>query len=106
MLVAETIDRADPWPARLATARTFEMLSPFFNFLIQDQALGDSTQDPGLYPQRPFPKCRNLAIFVRTTFVDFVWIGTSRFPNFQNLSGPGNGIFEVPELSGSRKQPL
>lgn len=54
MLVADTIDRADPWPARLATARTFERLSPlfslaevepFFKFLIQDQALGDRTPD-------------------------------------------------------------
>lgn len=54
MLVAATIDRSDPWPARLATARTFEKLSPlfsstevepFFKFLIQDQALGDRAPD-------------------------------------------------------------
>jgi len=54
MLVAATVDRADPWPARLATAKTFERLSPlfsstevepFFKFLIQDQPLGDQEAD-------------------------------------------------------------
>ncbi|KAG6864935.1 hypothetical protein C0991_006286 [Blastosporella zonata] len=50
MVIAQSLDRADPWPARLAIAATFEELSstftpdeiePFFHFLIQDQALGD-----------------------------------------------------------------
>jgi len=50
MVIAQSLDRSDPWPARLATARTFELLSPsfsegeiepFFRFLIQDEALGD-----------------------------------------------------------------
>ncbi|KAF5374683.1 hypothetical protein D9615_008940 [Tricholomella constricta] len=54
MVVAQSLDRTDPWPARLATARTFELLGPlftpdeiepFFQFLIQDQALGDRTPD-------------------------------------------------------------
>ena len=50
MVIAETLDRSDPWPARLATAQTFKNLAPlftvdavepFFIFLIQDRALGD-----------------------------------------------------------------
>ncbi|KAG6915850.1 hypothetical protein DXG01_009609 [Tephrocybe rancida] len=50
MVIAQSLDRTDPWPARLAISRTFEELSPsftpdeiepFFHFLIQDQALGD-----------------------------------------------------------------
>ncbi|KAG6873014.1 hypothetical protein C0995_003975 [Termitomyces sp. Mi166 len=50
MVIAHSLDRADPWPARLAVAQTFEQLSPlftpaeiepFFQFLIKDQALGD-----------------------------------------------------------------
>ncbi|KAG6884723.1 hypothetical protein C0993_008704 [Termitomyces sp. T159_Od127] len=50
MVIAQSLDRADPWPARLAIAQTFEQLSPmftpaeiepFFQFLIKDQALGD-----------------------------------------------------------------
>ncbi|GLB43526.1 putative ARM repeat-containing protein [Lyophyllum shimeji] len=54
MVIAQSLDRTDPWPTRLAIARTFELLSasftsdeiePFFKFLIQDQALGDRTPD-------------------------------------------------------------
>ncbi|KAF8161530.1 armadillo-type protein [Crassisporium funariophilum] len=50
MVIAQSLDRSDPWAARLAIAETFELLSPsftdaelepFFKFLIQDQALGD-----------------------------------------------------------------
>ncbi|TFK26296.1 translational activator GCN1 [Coprinopsis marcescibilis] len=50
MVIASSLDRSDPWPARLATAHTFEKLAevfpvahlePFFNFLIQSEALGD-----------------------------------------------------------------
>lgn len=50
MVLAHSLDRSDPWPTRLAIAHTFELLSPsftaneiepFFQFLIQDQALGD-----------------------------------------------------------------
>ncbi|RDB20660.1 eIF-2-alpha kinase activator gcn1 [Hypsizygus marmoreus] len=54
MVIAQSLDRSDPWAARLATALAFELLSPsftpsdvepFFRFLIQDQALGDRTPD-------------------------------------------------------------
>ncbi|CAA7260345.1 unnamed protein product [Cyclocybe aegerita] len=54
MVIAQTLERTDPWTARLATAQTFEVLAPsftaddlepFFKFLIQDQALGDRTAD-------------------------------------------------------------
>lgn len=50
MIIASSLDRSDPWPARLAIASTFEHLAPvfpeeelepFFCFLIQEQALGD-----------------------------------------------------------------
>ncbi|OBZ65072.1 Translational activator GCN1 [Grifola frondosa] len=50
MLIAQSIDRTDPWPARVAISLAFELLAPafsaddvepFFNFLIQDAALGD-----------------------------------------------------------------
>ncbi|TFK45118.1 armadillo-type protein [Crucibulum laeve] len=50
MVIAQSLDRSDPWQARLATAHAFELLAPlfsenevelFFKFLIQDQALGD-----------------------------------------------------------------
>jgi hypothetical protein len=50
MVITETVDRSDPWPARLAAAQalknlapsfTVDAVEPFFNFLIQDQALGD-----------------------------------------------------------------
>ena len=54
MVLAHSLDRSDPWPARLAIARAFELLAalfsptevePFFKFLIHDQALGDRTAD-------------------------------------------------------------
>ncbi|KAI0366693.1 ARM repeat-containing protein [Pilatotrama ljubarskyi] len=54
MLIPQSVDRTDPWPARVAIARTFELLAPaftpedvvpFFKFLIQDQALGDRHPD-------------------------------------------------------------
>ncbi|EMD33195.1 hypothetical protein CERSUDRAFT_142825 [Gelatoporia subvermispora B] len=54
MIIAQSLDRADPWPARVAVARTFELLSPafgkgdvepFFKFLVQDKALGDRNAD-------------------------------------------------------------
>lgn len=50
MLIAQSVDRSDPWPTRAAVARSFELLSPaftaddiepFFRFLIRDEALGD-----------------------------------------------------------------
>ncbi|EKM53603.1 uncharacterized protein PHACADRAFT_125439 [Phanerochaete carnosa HHB-10118-sp] len=54
MIIASTIDRADPWPTRVAIARTSELmapsftadnLEPFFKFLIYDEALGDRHSD-------------------------------------------------------------
>jgi len=54
MVIAQSLDRADPWPARSAIAKTFELLAesftedtlePFFKFLIHDQALGDREGD-------------------------------------------------------------
>ncbi|PSR76114.1 hypothetical protein PHLCEN_2v8664 [Hermanssonia centrifuga] len=54
MIIPQSVDRADPWPARLAIARAFELmaptftpedLEPFFQFLIQDEALGDRHPD-------------------------------------------------------------
>lgn len=54
MIIAQSIDRADPWPARLAIAHTFELtapsfspddIEPFFKFLIKDEALGDRHPD-------------------------------------------------------------
>lgn len=54
MLIAQSVDRADPWPARLAIAQTFELsapsfsadtLEPFFRFLTEDEALGDRHPD-------------------------------------------------------------
>lgn len=54
MVIAQSLDRSDPWPTRLGIARAFELLAPsfteaelepFFNFLIQDQVLGDRTPD-------------------------------------------------------------
>ncbi|KAF8627766.1 hypothetical protein AX17_006131 [Amanita inopinata Kibby_2008] len=50
MVIAQSLDRVDPWPARLASARAFELLAPsfvdlevepFIKFLIDDKALGD-----------------------------------------------------------------
>ncbi|KAI0944136.1 hypothetical protein AcV7_002042 [Taiwanofungus camphoratus] len=54
MVITQSVDRADPWPARVAVARTFELLAPafseddidlFFKFLIKDEALGDRNAD-------------------------------------------------------------
>lgn len=54
MVIASTLDRADPWPSRVAVARAFELmapsftpdnLEPFFKFLINDEALGDRHPD-------------------------------------------------------------
>lgn len=54
MVIASSLDRSDPWPARLAVAQTFRHLAPsfteaevepFFRFLIEDEALGDRTPD-------------------------------------------------------------
>ncbi|CCM02945.1 uncharacterized protein FIBRA_05060 [Fibroporia radiculosa] len=54
MVIAQSLDRSDPWPTRIALARTFELLAPafktedvepFFTFLIRDQALGDRNAD-------------------------------------------------------------
>ncbi|KAG7093730.1 hypothetical protein E1B28_007382 [Marasmius oreades] len=50
MVIAQSLERSDPWQARAATAATFESLAPhftesevplFFRFLIEDEALGD-----------------------------------------------------------------
>ncbi|TCD64479.1 translational activator of GCN4 [Steccherinum ochraceum] len=54
MLIAQSVDRADPWPTRSAIAQTFELsapsftadtLEPFFTFLTEDEALGDRNPD-------------------------------------------------------------
>ncbi|GBE83943.1 eIF-2-alpha kinase activator GCN1 [Sparassis crispa] len=54
MVIAQSLDRSDPWQARVAIARSFELLSPaftaedvdpFFKFLILDEALGDRYAD-------------------------------------------------------------
>ncbi|KAH9925947.1 ARM repeat-containing protein [Epithele typhae] len=54
MVIASSIGRTDPWPARVAISRALEALSPaftpedvepFFKFLIQDKALGDLHPD-------------------------------------------------------------
>lgn len=54
MLVEQSLDRTDPWQARSAVSETFQMLSPsftegsivpFFNFLINDEALGDRSTE-------------------------------------------------------------
>ncbi|KAJ7504446.1 armadillo-type protein [Mycena galericulata] len=54
MVIAASLDRSDPWQARVATSHAFELLSPllpddevepFFTFLIQDEALGDRTAE-------------------------------------------------------------
>ncbi|EEB91651.1 hypothetical protein MPER_09959, partial [Moniliophthora perniciosa FA553] len=50
MLIAQSLERSDPWQARVSTACTFEALAPyftevdvppFFQFLIKEEALGD-----------------------------------------------------------------
>ncbi|KAF8434348.1 armadillo-type protein [Boletus edulis BED1] len=54
MLIAQSVDRTDPWPTRVAIALAFAQLAPsfpetqvepFFRFLIQDEALGDRSAD-------------------------------------------------------------
>lgn len=54
MLIASSVDRADPWPARLAVSGALELLAPhftedtvvpLFNFLIHDEGLGDRHPD-------------------------------------------------------------
>ncbi|KAH9915889.1 armadillo-type protein [Fomitopsis serialis] len=54
MVIAQSLDRSDPWPTRIAIARAFEFLAPafgdgdvdpFFKFLIQNEALGDRHAD-------------------------------------------------------------
>ncbi|KAF8216432.1 ARM repeat-containing protein [Mycena galopus ATCC 62051] len=54
MVIAASLDRSDPWQARVAASHTFELLAPllpedevesFFAFLIQDEALGDRTAE-------------------------------------------------------------
>ncbi|KAF8553713.1 ARM repeat-containing protein [Imleria badia] len=54
MVIAQSLDRADPWPTRIAISLAFERLAPsfpetkvepFFRFLIQDAALGDRSPD-------------------------------------------------------------
>ncbi|KAF9561868.1 ARM repeat-containing protein [Agrocybe pediades] len=54
MVIASSLDRSDPWPARVAVAQAFRLLAPsfteaevepFFKFLIEDEALGDRTPD-------------------------------------------------------------
>ncbi|KAJ6607520.1 armadillo-type protein [Mycena sp. CBHHK59/15] len=54
MVIAASLDRSDPWQARVAASHAFELLSPllpedevepFFTFLIGDEALGDRTAE-------------------------------------------------------------
>ncbi|KAJ7252741.1 armadillo-type protein [Mycena haematopus] len=54
MVIAASLDRSDPWQARVAVSYAFELLAPllpedevepFFTFLIQDEALGDRTAE-------------------------------------------------------------
>jgi hypothetical protein len=54
MVIASTLDRSDPWEARVATADSFyytapifleEQIIPFFQFLVQEEALGDRHPD-------------------------------------------------------------
>lgn len=54
MLVEQSLDRTDPWQARLAIAEAFQHLAPlftkadvapFFEFLIKHEALGDRNAD-------------------------------------------------------------
>ena len=54
MVVAQSLDRSDPWPTRLAISGTFQAVAPFvtatevepfFAFLINDEALGDRTPE-------------------------------------------------------------
>ncbi|KAJ7077832.1 armadillo-type protein [Mycena belliarum] len=54
MVISSSLDRSDPWQARVAASHTFELLAPllledevqpFFTFLIGDEALGDRTAE-------------------------------------------------------------
>ncbi|KAJ7623265.1 armadillo-type protein [Roridomyces roridus] len=54
MVIAASLERSDPWQARVAASLAFELLAPllpeeeiepFFTFLIQDEALGDRTAE-------------------------------------------------------------
>lgn len=54
MVIEKSLDRTDPWQARLAIADTLRSLAPafseqdtvpFFNFLLHDEALGDRNAD-------------------------------------------------------------
>lgn len=54
MVIAQSLDRSDPWPTRVVIGHTSELLAsafsardvePFFRFLIQDEALGDRSAD-------------------------------------------------------------
>ncbi|KAG6848260.1 hypothetical protein H0H93_001776 [Arthromyces matolae] len=68
MVIASSLDRTDPWPARLAVAQTLENLSPtftpdeiepLFQFLVKDQALGDRS-----------PEVRRGMLNAATTIID------------------------------------
>ncbi|KAJ3745026.1 armadillo-type protein [Lentinula detonsa] len=54
MVIAESLEQSDPWQARVAVSRAFQLLAPlftevevlpFFDFLIHDEALGDRTPE-------------------------------------------------------------
>ncbi|KAF9059496.1 armadillo-type protein [Rhodocollybia butyracea] len=54
MVIVQSLDQSDPWQARVAVSRGFQLLAPyftdaevvpFFRFLIQDEALGDRTPE-------------------------------------------------------------
>ncbi|KAH7908270.1 armadillo-type protein [Hygrophoropsis aurantiaca] len=54
MVIAQSLDRSDPWPTRVAVASALEHLAPslteaqiepFFAFFIKDEALGDRSAD-------------------------------------------------------------
>ncbi|KAF7965509.1 hypothetical protein HWV62_43100 [Athelia sp. TMB] len=54
MVIANSLDRSDPWSTRLAISRTFELMAPsvtssevdqLFTFFINDEALGDRAPD-------------------------------------------------------------
>lgn len=54
MVIAQSLDRSDPWTTRVSVSRTFELIAPylpasivpaFFKCLIEDQALGDRTPE-------------------------------------------------------------
>ncbi|KAF9232418.1 armadillo-type protein [Melanogaster broomeanus] len=54
MVIAQSLDRADPWPTRVTIAGAFGQLAPsfpdvavesFFNFLTQDESFGDRSPE-------------------------------------------------------------